>query len=240
MSLHPDEEILAHNHFSDTNGEWSLIATDAFRIPGTLYVPDEVVFQYTLKRRPMFVIVNVLLPIILMSMINLLVFVLPVESGERISFAITILLALAVFLTLVSENLPKTSEPISYLSYYLMSMMVHSILMTIATIFTLRLYYKKDSVPSACARFTEAILFCRVRPTDRKDCNKVMPISVVDVMQMSADHDVAEDDDVGIVYVPVITWHDVSAAADRTCLLGFLLSFTITNGIYVYIIFNNT
>ncbi|KAK3107149.1 hypothetical protein FSP39_008161 [Pinctada imbricata] len=65
----------------------------------------------TIQRESTFYVVGLILPITLLTMLNLLVFLLPVESGERISYSITVLLAMTVFLTIASDNLPPTSKP---------------------------------------------------------------------------------------------------------------------------------
>ena len=101
-------------------------------------------FAIELGRRPQFVIVNIILPIILLSFLGVFDFLIPVESGERISYCLTVLLAIAVFLTLVSETLPRVSEPMSYFSYYLLSVLIINVCATIATIINLRFYFAQE------------------------------------------------------------------------------------------------
>ncbi|XP_055954375.1 neuronal acetylcholine receptor subunit alpha-7-like [Patella vulgata] len=52
---------------------------------------------------------NIILPVLFLSFMGALVFMLPADAGEKISLAITILLAYIVFLTIVSESMPQTS-----------------------------------------------------------------------------------------------------------------------------------
>jgi uncharacterized membrane-anchored protein len=59
----------------------------------------------------MFFVLNLILPICLMSILNLFVFLLQGDSGERVGYAITVLLAIALFLTISSDSLPATSNP---------------------------------------------------------------------------------------------------------------------------------
>ncbi|XP_060585002.1 neuronal acetylcholine receptor subunit alpha-3-like [Ruditapes philippinarum] len=101
-------------------------------------------FVVNLERKPDFVIVNVLLPLLFLSLLNAFVFLLVPESGERISYCITVLLSIAVFMTIVSDTLPKSSEPVPVISYKLMVDMVNSTLMTFVTILNLRVYYRND------------------------------------------------------------------------------------------------
>ena len=64
-----------------------------------------------MKRRPGFFIVNIVMPVVLLSALNIMVFLIPVDSGEKISYGITVLLALSVFLSIVADMLPR------YVSY---------------------------------------------------------------------------------------------------------------------------
>ncbi|KAK3746727.1 hypothetical protein RRG08_052019 [Elysia crispata] len=50
-----------------------------------------------------------LVDVIFLSLTSTLVFALPAEAGEKISMGITVLLAYAVYLTIVSDHLPNTS-----------------------------------------------------------------------------------------------------------------------------------
>jgi hypothetical protein len=56
----------------------------------------------TAKRESLYYTVMVVWPTILFGVLNPLVFLLPVESGERIGLSMTIMLSYAIFLTLVS------------------------------------------------------------------------------------------------------------------------------------------
>ena len=71
--------------------------------------PD-VTFYVVMERRPAFYLLTMLFPCILTSCVAAAGFLLPVESGEKVSLAITVLLSLAVFLLVVSESLPPSSD----------------------------------------------------------------------------------------------------------------------------------
>ena len=73
--------------------------------------PD-VTFTIIIERRPLFYLYNLVLPCLFMLIIPVMGFYLPVESGEKVSLGVTVLLALTVFLLLVAENLPPQSESI--------------------------------------------------------------------------------------------------------------------------------
>lgn len=59
-----------------------------------------------------------IIPILILSALQVWVFALPHESGERIGFSVTILLAEVLFLTVIQEKIPEASNSdISYLVY---------------------------------------------------------------------------------------------------------------------------
>ncbi len=51
-----------------------------------------------------------MLPCLMLSLLDLLVFCLPPESGEKVSLGITVLLSFSVFLLVIADNVPQTSE----------------------------------------------------------------------------------------------------------------------------------
>ena len=60
----------------------------------------QVVFTFYLTRLPLFYILNIIIPIILMFTLSIGVFYLPVDSGEKMTLSISILLGQTVFLFL--------------------------------------------------------------------------------------------------------------------------------------------
>lgn len=65
--------------------------------------------QVVIRRRPLFYVVSLLLPSIFLMVMDIVGFYLPPDSGERVSFKITLLLGYSVFLIIVSDTLPATA-----------------------------------------------------------------------------------------------------------------------------------
>ncbi|XP_052067688.1 acetylcholine receptor subunit alpha-1-B-like [Mytilus californianus] len=109
---------------------------------------------FTINRNPLFYLVNIMFPTILLTFLNSFVFLLPSTSGERISFSITVLLAIAVFMTMISSHLPKTSRTMSRLCYFLISNLIFSCIICLLTIIQLRLFHTCNtrSVPTILRR----------------------------------------------------------------------------------------
>ena len=104
------------------NSEWNLMDISARRNVLTYSCCPEafsdVTFQITIQRKPLYYIFNLILPALFISIITILMFYLPPESGEKMSLGVTVLLALVVFLLLVAESVPQ-SEDIPLISMYL-------------------------------------------------------------------------------------------------------------------------
>ncbi|XP_053385113.1 neuronal acetylcholine receptor subunit beta-3-like [Mercenaria mercenaria] len=220
------------------NGEWALDSTSVTRIPGGLSTSDTIRFSFSIKRKSTFLIINVILPIVFMAVINMLVFLLPAESGERLSYSVTVLLALAVFMTLVGDNLPKTSEPMPVLSYYLMILLILSTLMTVTTIFNLNIYFKKGQVP-ACWRRLYRIIFCfpcRFRKKKIHKNNKVYPNDCINDSKTPIETvDISDREEPE----PEITWQDLSVAVDWIALAVFFVGTIIVNAVFLVILAKN-
>ena len=54
----------------------------------------------------------------MMSVLTLLVFFLPPDSGEKIALGITVLLAFSVFVLAIAEKMPETSDSIPLIGIY--------------------------------------------------------------------------------------------------------------------------
>lgn len=66
--------------------------------------------SFSLDRRILYYILNILCPCIWLNILSLLAFCLPPDAGEKITLGITVLLSYSVFMLLVAESMPPTSE----------------------------------------------------------------------------------------------------------------------------------
>ena len=121
------------------NGEWDLAETSTnCYVANTFPFCD---FTITMERIPTIFIVNVILPIIFLGGLNIMVFVLPSESGERVSYSITVLLSIALFMTLIGDSMPKTSKPMSLMAYFMLTNLALSTLMCVSVILILKVVH---------------------------------------------------------------------------------------------------
>jgi thiol:disulfide interchange protein len=102
------------------------------------------VFKLTIKRRALYYGVMVIAPTVLFALLNPLVFLLPIESGERVSLAMTILLSYAIFLTLVSSSIPASSNPMCALLIVMIIIIVVSGIIVLGVIITVK-YFNEEN-----------------------------------------------------------------------------------------------
>lgn len=104
------------------NGEWDLI--DLIVERNVVYYscceepyPD-ITYHIVLRRRPLFYVFNLILPCVLITGIALMSFYMPSDSGEKVTLGITTLLSMTVFLMVIGESMPPTSEKLPLIGLY--------------------------------------------------------------------------------------------------------------------------
>ncbi|XP_072839922.2 neuronal acetylcholine receptor subunit alpha-7 isoform X1 [Pogona vitticeps] len=143
------------------NGEWDLVA-----VPGSEnkvfyeccrepYL--DVTFAVTMRRRTLYYALNMLVPCLLLSAMTFLVFLLPADSGEKISLGITVLLSLTVFMLLVAEVMPATSDSIPLIGQYFATTMGMVALSVVATVFVLQ-YHHHDPDGGCMPRWVQVVV----------------------------------------------------------------------------------
>ena len=129
------------------NGVWSLLKTEVYAYSDATGYLGNLRATIYLERRSLFYVLNFLAPILILVLLNSTVFLLPTDSGERVGFAVTILLSIAVYMTIISDKLPETSNPTSVLSYILISYLLQSASICIETVASLRCFHRDDLKP---------------------------------------------------------------------------------------------
>lgn len=101
-----------------------------------------------MSRKPLYHLFYLTIPSILLMFLTLTSFLIPVESGERIGFVTTMLLAMTVFLLLIPSFLPETSDGVPILGISLQVTLVIISLVLFANIFVLKVFFMEGSPPN--------------------------------------------------------------------------------------------
>jgi len=125
------------------NGEWDLLSADATRnevFYGCCPEPyPDLTFEIRIKRRTLFYVNNLVVPCIVLALLTATAFLFPPETGERISLMITILLGMTVFMIVVIEAIPSTSEVTPLISTYFSVVMIEVSLGLLCTCISLNI-----------------------------------------------------------------------------------------------------
>ncbi len=131
------------------SGEWvivnSPVSKNAIRYPCCPEIYRDLTFNLMIRRKPLFYTVNLIVPCVLISLLTVLVFYLPSDSGEKITLCISVFLALTVFLLLIADIIPATSLKIPLIGRYLLFTMFLVTLSIVITVFVLNIHYRLPS-----------------------------------------------------------------------------------------------
>ncbi|NP_001297421.1 neuronal acetylcholine receptor subunit alpha-10-like precursor [Aplysia californica] len=127
------------------SGEWELIDVRIRRHVVTYACciepyPD-VRFTIVIRRKTLYYLFNIIFPCLWLTILSLLGFWLPPDSGEKITLGITVLLAFSVFMLLIAESMPATSEFVPLIGIYLTVTMGMTSMSIILTVFVLQLHH---------------------------------------------------------------------------------------------------
>lgn len=147
LDIYSDDSPLYSSQYVKS-AEWDLTGANkrrnVERYACCAYPFSDVTIEFSFKRKPLYYIFNLILPCLIIMCMVLLGFFLPPESGERITLNITVLLAMAVFLQLAAENLPRNSENVPILGVFYISVMVEVATSLLATCFVLHIHHRNS------------------------------------------------------------------------------------------------
>uniref|UniRef100_A0A7E4W742 Neur_chan_LBD domain-containing protein n=1 Tax=Panagrellus redivivus TaxID=6233 RepID=A0A7E4W742_PANRE len=122
---------------------------DVMEVPGELIQKkSKIAYQIKIRRKTLFYTMILIIPTVLMAFLSMMVFYLPAEASEKITLAISILLALVVFLLLVSKILPPTSSTIPLMAKYLLMTFVMNIITIVVTVIIINVYFRGPTTHS--------------------------------------------------------------------------------------------
>ena len=128
------------------SGEWDILALPGRRTTkptDPTYV--DITYDFIIQRKPLFYTINLIIPCALITALAILVFYLPSDCAEKITLCISVLLALTVFLLLISKIVPPTSLDVPLIGKYLTFTMVLVTFSIISSVCVLNLHHRAPS-----------------------------------------------------------------------------------------------
>ncbi|XP_045170859.2 neuronal acetylcholine receptor subunit alpha-7-like [Mercenaria mercenaria] len=203
--------------FFKESGEWNLAGIEV-KLTTKVYVNDafdHVKFCFELQRKSLYHVMNVIVPVLCISMLNIISFLLPSGSGERVTFSISIFLTLAVFLTTVNSSMPESSDEVASFSIYVGLQLLGSAFTILFTIISLNLFHhdRSHAIPTILKAFVNV---CRVT-----ESNEHYQIETAVTHENSACLNDMTDENIKVGDKCLhVTWTMVSRAVDKLCLIS--------------------
>lgn len=96
------------------NEQWALTDSHSWDFAGGVAVGQDynstitvAAFTVQLTRQPLYYIVNLIIPSLAINLMAMFIFYLPIESGEKVSFGITMLLSYTLLLLMINDITPR-------------------------------------------------------------------------------------------------------------------------------------
>lgn len=101
------------------NGEWALVSyhvRKGFKFPNSTNPFACLVYTLELQRKAVYYVINFILPTGFVMLCTVMMFLVPPESGEKVSLSVTLLLSSTVLMMAIEDFLPVQSDTIPLLS----------------------------------------------------------------------------------------------------------------------------
>ncbi|XP_052090767.1 acetylcholine receptor subunit beta-type lev-1-like [Mytilus californianus] len=170
--------------YYSVNSDWKLeecnIQIDNSKEYTELYVTLKI------KRSSLYFATMVVFPTLLLGFLNPLVFILPVETGDRVGLSVTLLLSYAIFLTLASASVPATSNPMCTLLIIMVVIITISGVIVCGTTITIKYHYTEsmDAIWSPLIKLTRWRLRRKLNLIEPMDPEKEFSITKKDVVDL--------------------------------------------------------
>jgi hypothetical protein len=176
-----------------------------------------IIYSLHLKRKPSHFLRNIILPILFLGILNILVFVIPADAGEKMSYSITVALGFMVFLTIISSELPANSDTSPYIGTYLQIQIIMGGVALIVSSLQLRLRHRNEG-QKVNWFFKVMVKISRCKIMKRKIGNVNTDISLDGGKEHNAARNEEEDH---------VTWNDVCSAIDCLMFVIYFLGYLI-------------
>ncbi|XP_043539935.1 neuronal acetylcholine receptor subunit beta-2-like, partial [Chiloscyllium plagiosum] len=128
------------------SGEWDIVALPGRRNENPYdHTYVDITYDFIIRRKPLFYTINLIIPCMLITSLAILVFYLPSDCGEKITLCISVLLALTVFLLLISKIVPPTSLDVPLMGKYLMFTMVLVTFSIVSSVCVLNVHHRSPT-----------------------------------------------------------------------------------------------
>ena len=192
---------------------WTILSTN-YAINEDETGSNYITFTFIIKRRPLYYIMNIIIPIVFLGFLNGFAFLIPAESGEKMGYSVTVFLSIVVFLTIIGSLLPVTSVKASILGFYVILQVAMGTMILVISTVQMRLNYRGPHIPVEGVFLRIAQIQGRYK-LRRKITAKVCDRSIGEELPESKEDYKAP------------TWDNVVTSIDYVCFWSFSTIYTL-------------
>ena len=146
MSISKDYPNISSLYYYKRNSEWHLVDVEEYLYTdiagGQNYT--SYVFRIYVKRRMQYYLLNLVLPVVILSIINMSCFLIPSSYGDKMTLSISTFLTFAIYITIISGEMPKSSTEISAFAVFVLIQLLLSGLIIIECSFLIYILHNGE------------------------------------------------------------------------------------------------
>ena len=182
------------------------------------------IFTFNLERKSLYFVMNIVFPIVFLGFLSGFVFVIPIESGEKMGYSVTVFLSMVVFLAVIESYIPISSDNVSVLQMYVLVQIATGVLITVIASVQLRLHIRSNDIP------VEG--FYRKLASLREMCRcKNRDIESKSEGSEKGDHSQKKTEG-----MEAMSWQDIVTIIYFLCFWSFIIIYTLINSITIIIL----
>lgn len=218
-----------------SNGQWTMSSPTA-----DVIIDDNdsvIILKVKLDRKPKIYVLNIIIPMLFLIILDVFTFTLPNDSGEKMSYSVTVFLSISIFMTIIANLLPPTSHSTSYLEIYILLDVALGTLILVITAISLRIHNwtKEREIPSWVKMLTILSWRLQCRPAIHSIDHDENTVSQIDVTSYNeVEMNVKEEKDVkqhNENSGETVLWTDVTSAIDFYMFFLFLFIILLSTAI---------
>jgi hypothetical protein len=210
------------------NGEWKLKSA-LIKEKAVHHNVTEIIVMLTLSRYWFFYVVNIMLPVALLSIMMVLSFKIPPVSGERLGYNMALLLSFVVLLDLIGESMPRVSKQVSYLQLYVSYQLSMAVVITLLSILLVKFQFTKSEINIPIVIKLNSF-FCRCKRQKSEISNNVNDNSRIDKPIVEKEETIQSEDNDQMLAT------DAAQIIERLCTWIFLAMFILSTILFLVVV----
>ena len=138
-------------------GEWDIVSVEVKNVTSPVRGTSSQAFVLHIRRKTTFYAVMLIVPLVLTSYLNVLVFLLPPDLGDKSSYLVTLTISMSVFASFFNDNIPRGLVSMPRIFSLYIYVLAESFVILLLSLIVLRKYKMEQSIEKEEAEATSAV-----------------------------------------------------------------------------------